>query len=98
MCGLEMAFRVGFEALADSFDELVLLFADDTAQEIIAAAPSETRCRDDGSRAPSSSLGATAIEVTGQAPRNDLGQNGCRCLLLSGQSRSPCDRPSSRHA
>jgi Peptidase family M1 domain len=36
----------GFEALDDRFDELVLLFADDTAQEIIAAAPSETRAPD----------------------------------------------------
>ena len=36
----------GFEVLADRFDELVLLFADDTAQEIAAAAPSETRTPD----------------------------------------------------
>ena len=36
----------GFEVLADSFDELVLLFADDTAQEILAAAPSVTRAPD----------------------------------------------------
>jgi hypothetical protein len=36
----------GFEALDDRFDELVLLFADDTAQEILAAAPSETRAPD----------------------------------------------------
>jgi Peptidase family M1 domain len=47
---LELGEGKDFEVLTDSFDELVLLFGDDTAQEIAAAAPIEKRAPDPRAR------------------------------------------------
>jgi hypothetical protein len=47
---LELGEGKDFEVLTDSFDELVLLFGDDTAQEIAAAAPVEKQAPDPRAR------------------------------------------------
>jgi hypothetical protein len=47
---LELGEGKDFEVLTDSFDELVLLFGDDTAQEIALAAPIEKRAPDPRAR------------------------------------------------
>src|SRR5260370_27838286 len=47
---LELGEGKDFEVLTDSFDELVLLFGDDTAQEIAAAAPIEKHAPDPRAR------------------------------------------------